>query len=228
MPDWIEADAYLFDIDGTLLNAHGGTHMNAFHVAIEQILGLQGTIHGLPVHGNTDIGILRAFVRRANYPESDFESRLPQLLELMCLEVERNRAQMRAVVCPSVPDLIGLLAARDKLLGVASGNLASIGWLKIEAAGLTEFFSFGSFSDRLELRAEIFRAGVEEARRRLGAAATVCVVGDTPNDIQAAREVGIPVIAVATGIFPLDELQRLAPDLCFPSCTDLLALAPSH
>lgn len=227
MSKWIEADAYLFDIDGTLLNAHGGTHMRAFHVAIERILGLEGTIHGLPVHGNTDIGILRAFVRRANYPEIEFERHLPALLALMCEEVERNREQMRSEVCPSVPELIGLLSRRRKLLGVASGNLESIGWLKIEAAGLREFFSFGSFSDRWEMRSEIFAAGVKEARRRLGSKASVCVVGDTPNDIQAARTVGIPVIAVATGIYPIQELRALDPDVCIPCCTDLLALAPA-
>ncbi len=223
---WIEADAYLFDIDGTLLNAYGGTHMNAFHSAIEQVLGLQGTLHGLPVHGNTDIGILRAFVRRANFSEAEFEKRLPQLLELMRSEVERNRGTMRAELCPSVPELVQWFVARKKLLGVASGNLESIGWLKLEAVGLREYFSFGSFSDRFELRSEIFADAVAEARRRLGAKATVCVVGDTPTDIQAAKTVGIPVIAVATGIFPIEELAKRNPDLCLPCCSDLLSLAP--
>lgn len=223
---WIEADAYLFDIDGTLLNAHGGTHMQAFHKAMDEVLGLQTTLHGLPVHGNTDIGILRAAVRRANYPESEFEERLPAVLELMRVEVARNRALLRAEVCPSVPELVRALWERGKLLGVASGNLESIGWLKIEAAGLRDYFSFGSFSDCWERRAEIFAAAVGEVKRRLGAEAQVCVVGDTPNDVQAAREIGIPVIAVATGIFPLEELRALQPDLCLPCCTDLLALMP--
>lgn len=224
---WIETDAYLFDIDGTLLNAYGGTHMNAFHVAIEQVLGLHGTLHGLPVHGNTDIGILRAFVRRANFSEAEFEARLPHLLQLLISEVERNRAHMRAELCPSVAELVRGLVRRKKLLGVASGNLESIGWLKLEAAGLREYFSFGAFSDRRELRSEIFADAVAEARRRLGSQATVCVVGDTPSDIQAARTVGIPVIAVATGIFPIGELAALKPDLCVPCCSDLLSLAPA-
>jgi phosphoglycolate phosphatase len=226
MSQWIEADAYLFDIDGTLLNAHGGTHMEAFHIALERVLGLQGTLHGLPVHGNTDIGILRAFIRRANHPEDEFERRLPELLESMRSEVESNRHRMRAEVCPSIPELIRLLAGRKKLLGVASGNLESIGWLKIESAGLGEYFSFGSFSDRRERRAEIFAHGVQQARARLGATAKVCVVGDTPSDVEAAREVGIPIIAVATGIFPLEQLRALSPDVCFSCCTELVALAP--
>lgn len=225
MQKWVEADAYLFDIDGTLLTAHGGTHMNAFQTAIEQVLGLKGTLHGLPVHGNTDIGILRAFVRRANFPEQEFDARLPQLLEVMCSEVERNRHLMRAEPCPSVPELVTMLGAHRKLLGIASGNLESIGWLKVESAGLRPYFTFGAFSDHFELRSQIFADAVGQTRERLGTKAPVCVIGDTPSDVQAARAAGIPVIAVATGIYPRLELERENPDLCLPCCTDLLDLA---
>jgi len=127
-------------------------------------------------------------------------------------------------LCPAIVDLLTLLAGRGKLLGVASGNLERIGWLKLEAAGLRSFFDFGSFSDRHEKREHIFAAGVEEARRRLGREnASVYVVGDTPADIRAARAVGVPVVALATGIFALEELASHRPDACFSCCTDLLA-----
>ena len=35
---WDAADAYLFDIDGTLLNSRDGVHYNAFHNAVRQFL----------------------------------------------------------------------------------------------------------------------------------------------------------------------------------------------
>jgi phosphoglycolate phosphatase-like HAD superfamily hydrolase len=49
------------------------------------------------------------------------------------------------------------------------------------------------------------------------------VVGDTPADVRSAQEVGIPVIALATGIFGYEELLSLGPDACFPCGTDLLS-----
>ncbi len=50
------------------------------------------------------------------------------------------------------------------------------------------------------------------------------VVGDTPSDIEAARAVGVPVIALATGIYSFAQLRALNPDACFACGTDLLAL----
>ena len=73
-----------------------------------------------------------------------------------------------------------------------TGNFETIGWLKLERGGIRNFFDFGSFSDTREKREDIFRHGVELARKLRGPEATVCVVGDTPNDIWAAANVGHP------------------------------------
>ena len=57
---WMNADAYLFDIDGTLLHAHGGVHTGSFSLSVQAVMGHPLPIDSVPVHGNTDIGILRA------------------------------------------------------------------------------------------------------------------------------------------------------------------------
>ena len=216
------ADAYLFDIDGTLLNSNDPVHYHAFHTAAREVYGVESRIDGVPVHGNTDIGILRAVLRREGRTDEEFERKLPQAIALMCEEARRNAHQMRPQLCPSIRELLDVLHGAGKLLGVASGNLEPIAWLKLEAAGVRQYFSFGSFSDRNELRKDIFRHAIAEARSRLGDGTTVCAVGDTPADIQAARAAGIPVIAVATGIFDVETLQQHKPDVCVPCCTDLL------
>ncbi|HZU42367.1 MAG TPA: HAD hydrolase-like protein, partial [Terriglobales bacterium] len=180
--DWQAGDAYLFDIDGTLLNSHDGVHYNAFHRAVREVFGVNSKIDGVPVHGNTDIGILRAVLVREGVPARDFQAKLPTMLELMCSEVREKSGQLNPVLCPSIDELLRSLHQAGKLLGVVSGNLEPIGWAKISAAGLREYFSFGSFSDRNELREDIFRYGIEQARQRLGERATVYLVGDTPSD----------------------------------------------
>jgi phosphoglycolate phosphatase-like HAD superfamily hydrolase len=55
------------------------------------------------------------------------------------------------------------------------------------------------------------------------AQASICVVGDTPRDIEAARANGLPVIAVATGNYSFEELAALEPDVCTSSLAALLA-----
>jgi phosphoglycolate phosphatase-like HAD superfamily hydrolase len=143
----------------------------------------------------------------------------------MCAEVQQNREQLNPELCPSILELLMHLQTRGKLLGAASGNLETVGWLKLEKAGLRPLFAFGSFSFPLELRAEIFQHGIDLAHQRLGEHASVTIVGDTPSDIDAARTVGVPVIAIATGIYSFAELQADNPDACFACGTDLLAFA---
>lgn len=221
---WDAADAYLFDIDGTLLNSRDGVHYFAFRNAAHEVLGREITLEGVLVHGNTDPGILRGALRLAGMDDAAIDACLPQIVERMCAEVERNQHDMRPELCPSIPELINYLASRGKLLGVASGNLETAGWLKLEKAGLRPKFAFGSFSFPRQTRAEIFQHGIALARQRLGEHATVSVVGDTPSDIEAARAVNAPVIALATGIFSFSDLMALNPDACFACASDLLAL----
>jgi phosphoglycolate phosphatase-like HAD superfamily hydrolase len=220
---WIEADAYLFDIDGTLVNSRDAVHYNAFHTALREVFGVDHKIDEVPVHGNTDIGILRAVCRLQGVGDEDFAVKLPGAIERMCDEAARNSGEMQPQRCPAVPDLLRELHERGKLLGVVSGNLEPIGWAKLEAAGLRQFFSLGSFGDRNESRADIFRYGIAQARERLGANARVCVVGDTPADIRAAREAGVSVIAVATGIFSVEQLRAEEPNACFSCCEQYFA-----
>lgn len=219
---WRDADAFLFDIDGTILNSRDGVHYHAFHNAVREIFGVNSKIDGVPVHGNTDIGILRAVLERESVPAEEIARRMPQMLAHMCDEVRRNASEMRPEVCPSVAELVAELHGAGKLLGIVSGNLETIGWLKLEASGLRRYFSLGSFSDRNEKREDIFRYAVGEVRKRLGDDARACIVGDTPADIRAARAAGAPVIAVGTGIYNVEQLGALEPDVCVSCCTELL------
>ena len=226
--------AYLFDIDGTLLNTRDGVHWNAFRRALHEVFGIDSLLDTVPVHGNTDIGILRAVAEQHQVPREHFDRELPRLLELMRADVERNCDGLRCELCPAICELLEELQERGKLLGVVSGNLESIGWRKIDAAGLREFFTFGSFSDHAEQRVEIFRQALSRAQAMLarGArqapgqpplAAKYCFfVGDTPADIRAAQALGAPVIAVASGIYDFAELLASSPQVCVPSCSELL------
>jgi phosphoglycolate phosphatase-like HAD superfamily hydrolase len=220
-PPWLAYDAYVFDIDGTLLNARDLVHYNSFQGALREIYSCDRDITEVPLHGNTDIGILRATTRLGGIPDDVFEDRLQEALSWMRSSTVKNAADLRVEVCPSIPSLLKILRERGKLLGVATGNLEQVGWPKLASAGLKEYFNFGCFSDRHELRADIFRCAATEVRRRLGPNATVCFVGDTPNDIAAARANGSAVIAIATGIHSHGVLQALGPDFCLRSCEDL-------
>jgi phosphoglycolate phosphatase len=219
---WMSADAYLFDIDGTLLITRDGVHRNALHQAMREAYGVDTTIDGIAYHGKTDLGILRAALERVGVSGDRFDAGLPVALEIVCREVSANANRITPTLCSAISEVLSELKSAGKLLGLASGNLESVGWLKVEAAGLREFFSFGCFCDHNESRADIFRQGVTEVRRRLGESAQICFIGDTPEDVKAARLANCQIVAVCTGIFKADELAAHEPDACVASCAELL------
>ncbi|HXF13878.1 MAG TPA: HAD family hydrolase [Terriglobales bacterium] len=220
--DWQAADAYLFDIDGTLLNSRDAVHYHAFHRAVEHFFGLDLRLDGIPVHGNTDIGILRAYLEAANVPESEWQPRVPDVMAFMCAEVARNGEDLRIEICPGILSGLNHLQSQGKLLGVASGNLESIGWAKVEKCGLRGYFSFGAFSGEREKRDDIIAHGIRQAKALCGPETCVYVVGDTPADIASAHANNAPVIAAATGIYSFRELLEHNPEMCIACCEDLL------
>ena len=221
---WDGQDAYLFDIDGTLLRDTGRIHMDSFVPSIRRVTGFEVTLEGVPVHGSTDTAILGEACRQAGIPAEVLEPQLGAIFEAMRRTVAEQRNVMKLLLMPGVEDALRHLARKGALLGVATGNLEAIGWIKIEVAGLREWFRFGGFSDNFPIRAELIGHAARKARELAGAEARVCVVGDTPRDIEAAHANSLPVIAVATGNFSFEALLEHRPEVCASSLADLLTL----
>jgi phosphoglycolate phosphatase len=227
---WTEYDAYLFDIDGTLLRDPGRVHYHAFSKACLEVLGHPLSLDAISVQGSTDPRILRDAFAAAGIAESTWRPHQARLLASIATAVARDAAAMQIRVMPGVVQTLERLASGGKLLGVATGNLESIGWLKLEQAQLRAWFRFGGFSDAHEERAAMIAAAAAEARAQLhrGASpddsqgASLVVVGDTPADIAAARANDIPVIAVATGHSSFDALLAHHPEVCAESLSALL------
>jgi phosphoglycolate phosphatase-like HAD superfamily hydrolase len=220
---WDEQDAYLFDIDGTLLRSRDRVHFDSFATTLREVMGFEVSLEGVPLAGNTDTSILREACVRAGIAPEILEPQVAAILEGICHNVAGRQHEMQPILMPGVEDTLKYLADRGATLGVATGNLEMIGWIKVERAGLREWFRFGGFSDRFPARSELIGNAAEKARELAGAEATVCVVGDTPRDIEAAHANGLPIIAVATGHFSFDELIGHKPDVCTTALADLLA-----
>ncbi|MGB7549214.1 MAG: HAD family hydrolase [Terracidiphilus sp.] len=220
---WDRQDAYLFDIDGTLLRSRDRIHFDSVTSSVKRVTGCEVTLAGVVVHGNTDTAIVREACRLSGISADDLEPQIAAILEAMGQEVASRREDLDLVLMPGVKAALSHLARRGALLGVATGNLEMIGWIKIEEAGLREWFRFGGFSDHFPVRAELIGSAARKARDLAGATARVCVVGDTPRDLEAARANGLPAIAVATGHYSFEALLAHEPEVCTTSLADLLA-----
>ena len=226
---WDEQRAYLFDIDGTLMRHRDRVHVDAFFKGVRDVMGRELVLDGVVLSGNTDPGILRDAFALASVEDSVWRPHREQVLRAMREHVTERRAEMLWTIMPGVEAMLEHLERKGALLGVATGNLEEIGWIKIENAGLRQWFRFGGFCDRFEARQDMIAHAAEQARAMLRtmngagkAEATMCVIGDTPRDIEAARANALSTIAVATGRYSFEQLMEHEPEVCTTTLEALL------
>lgn len=219
---WDDFDAYLFDIDGTLIQCRDAVHYFAFCSALKLLSGRDLNLDGVVAHGNTDTGILRDALTQAGIPENQWRPHLADACRAMCSNVTAQREHICSEVLPGVRRVLAHLRGRGAVIGVVTGNLEQIGAIKLESAGILDQFQFTAYSDGLEYRSDVYRRATAEARRLARPRASVCAIGDTPADIRAARDHGVSIIAVASGIHSISELSHEQPDLCLSSLTELV------
>lgn len=185
-------------------------------------MGHELALDAVTLSGNTDPGILRDAFRLAELEDAHWRPHLENVLQQMRDDVAARRSEMKIDKMPGVDEVLRHLRDKGAAIGVATGNLESIGWLKIEFLGLRHWFTFGGFSDHFIARTDLVAHAAVQARVQKGPSATVCVIGDTPADIAAAHANGLPAIVVATGNYTFEQLMQHRPDACATNFTALL------
>jgi phosphoglycolate phosphatase-like HAD superfamily hydrolase len=204
----------LFDIDGTLVRRAGPHHREALVAGVRRVTGMETTTEGIPVQGMLDPDIVRVMLRAAGARAAAVREAMPAILRAAERYYLRVCPELTGKHCPGVAPLLERLTRRGILLGLVTGNLTRIGWRKLERAGLRQHFRFGAFGEMAKNRAGLARLAIREARVRgwIERGAAVSLIGDAPQDIEAARANGIRAISVKTGISPVGDLEALRPD----------------
>lgn len=220
----------LFDIDGTLLSAHGaGRH--AFEQAVSDFLGRPTRLE-FSFAGGTDRGLARRAL--SIFGEESPDSAIDAILEIYVNHLGRLlQEESEYTVFSGVQEILDELRLRQSqakkemlALGLGTGNVELGARLKLTRGGLNDYFSFGGFGCDAEDRAELIRIGATRGAQLLGLAMDHCevlVIGDTALDIAAAKAIGAQCLAVATGSVSFDELQAHQPTYCVADLTAPLA-----
>ena len=190
---------YLFDIDGTLVNARG-VGSQAFRKAVGEVLGHELNWHSRDFAGMTDAGLFGRAMHEAGRAEAEVA-----LFELYHNYLAEGLASQPALVLPGAEALLDRLSADLSVrIGLLTGNTQRGSELKL--AGLFSRFPLGFFGDEHTERTALGVAARARVTAEFGEHVRLTVIGDTPNDIACARAAGAGCIAVTTGVYAAAEL----------------------
>ncbi|HTO99255.1 MAG TPA: HAD family hydrolase [Myxococcales bacterium] len=219
--------ALLFDLDGTLTRS-GGAGSRALGKALHARPQAVAELRKMRLDGMTDRAIARALLAAEGDQAIPIEQRMRVVGEAEIDAVLARYLQALAEECarqvyvaqPGVPELIERLRGRaDALLGLCTGNVSRGAELKLTSAGLWGVFRFGGYGSDAEPRPDIVRAAWKRARE-LGATEGL-VIGDTPRDVLAAHEAGLPACGVATGRWSVQQLAEHGAEVLLEDFADV-------
>ena len=193
-------ETVLFDLDGTLLDHFGAIH--ASHAHMLKTLGLPAPTMAQvrrAVGGGFEVA-----VKRVLGPEN--EALLPRALEIYREAWAKNMFN-DVTLLPGARALLEALNARDVKCGVFTNKHGPSARDVCDHLGISPLLDgvFGAF-DTPWLKPD--REFAEYTLSQLQAAAdATCLIGDSPYDVEAARNGGFPCYCVVTGTHNADDLR---------------------
>ncbi len=220
----------LWDIDGTLMSSTvHGAFKEYFAPVMEKIYGSSGKLAGLQVSGMTDTQIFYESLKDEGFtPEqilAETKKLLPVFKEEMTKVVGKNPNTYKLL--PGVREVLEATSKKTNFLNaLLTGNLSVAAQIKLEYFDLWKYFkdSPNIFGEISHDRRELGKSAVETVGKFLGGklkSEQFVVIGDTPNDIAAARAFGAKMVSVATGKgFSKEKLLAYKPDLAIENLSD--------
>jgi len=116
--------------------------------------------------------------------------------------------------------------AHRPTIGLLTGNIKQGAELKLTHYQLWHFFATGAYGDDHEDRNQIAAIARDRGAKLLGTklhGEEILVIGDTPRDVECGNAIGAKVVAVATGIFSVDQLRSCNPHWLVPNLREVKA-----
>lgn len=209
--------ALIFDFEGTLVD---------FHWRLEEAETEAGQILA-------DLGIIEKSQSRVHYAEGmnmalDHEKQTGRSQSVLSLEAIYDRydadALTRWQVRPGVPEILSGLRER----GIKTGLVSNVGFKSLQEA--LNRLALRSYLDVVISRNDArwlkpHPQGINLACEQLGfSKESVCFLGDSLDDILAARRAGVPVIIVSGGQHSPEEIRQAGPNGFIPDWPELFLL----
>jgi phosphoglycolate phosphatase len=218
----------LWDVDYTLADTDGvGRHL--YQIALHELYGLEMPRLIRSMAGRTDSSIALEVLTAAGVTEPATQiARFQDVLAARAPELDalvRQRGKALPGAAAVVAALAGPVYAGWVVQSLLTGNIPALARVKLDGLGLTKHLdlSIGAYGDVSEVRSDLVPVARRNAAARYGgdyAGRATVLVGDTPNDIEAAVVNGARSVAVATGSFSTQQLIDAGADVVLADLAD--------
>lgn len=192
----------MFDMDGTLTDAFA-IEENCYVLAIEQALGLSNVVIAWETYPHTSSSYcLDAIVTATRgHPPTLAESHAVQRRMNALMDEITLRTGCGTTAIPGAADCLRELARRGIAVAIASGDWEATARHKLTTAKIPFDDLPAAYSDVARARTEIMRTALARASAHYGCEdfERIVYVGDAAWDVRACRELGWPLVGVATG-----------------------------
>lgn len=217
-----KVEAVFFDLDGTLVDSVPDLAA-AVDIMMSQL--------GLPVRGEEQVrqwvgNGIENLIRRAL--ANDMAGQVPEILVTKARPL--FKAAYRDYICqqsrlyPGVPEGLDALRQRGLKLACITNKPTEFTLPLVERIGLGKFFQTVVGGDCIANKKPAPDALLLAARRLKVPVERGLMVGDSVNDVGAARHAGCPVVAVPYGYNHGRDIREAQPDAVIDSIAELPAL----
>ena len=215
----------LWDVDHTLIE-NGGVSKATYARAFELLTGRFPDVRP-KTDGRTDFQIMHELLTANNVDAEGF-TRIDQFENVLKSAMEEKAPELpeRGYVLPGVVEsLMALSSASNTIQSVLTGNIDVNAFAKLHAFDLDKWVDLevGGFGSDDIVRSKL----VDASRRKVDAKygvdfdrSSTVLIGDTLLDIMAAHDGDAKVIAVATGVYSVDQLTEAGADAVLESLAD--------
>jgi phosphoglycolate phosphatase len=216
----------LWDVDHTLIE-NGGVSKAMYATAFELLTGRPPVVRPA-TDGRTDFQIMRELLV-ANSVDVDRYVDISQFQDFLVQAMRHNAPDLPRLgyVLPGILDALTVLFPAPQVVqSVLTGNIAPNAKAKLAPFELDRWVDLdvGGFGSDDAIRSNLVAAAQKKVVRKYGKsfdANSTILVGDTLLDVKAAHDGGAKIIAVATGIYSVDQLAEAGADVVLDDVADL-------
>ncbi|NIO44113.1 MAG: HAD-IA family hydrolase [Candidatus Aenigmarchaeota archaeon] len=207
----------LFDIDKTLIKDLEWEKLK-FSEVFKKVYGIDASLDKIEHSGMTDQEKIFKVLKRRGLKEKEILSKMEHCEKIML----NGYSDKSLEKFDGVKELLEGLEKNNILIGTVTGNFKSVAILKLKKVGLYHYFKVGGFGNDRINRAKIINMAIKRAKEKFDFKFNnnVFLIGDTLRDIKAAKEAGIKVIGVATGVWTEEQLKKAGADFVFKDFKD--------